>query len=628
MNRRERIAAVTLWSLSGLLLAGSWIVAEINHPGRTWGLDGFRFLGMPLRLTLTGGGVALAVVVALIALQAKGVLARFIPWMILAGFFLAMLLFPPATFLRGDGQLLIDAVRSHRLLPLRAPLTSLITDGLSRIPAFGDHPERVFRGLGLLGGLLHLWAIVLILRDWKNVAGKIAAALLLTRTGALLLYVGLAEYYALVAGAVVLAMALSLRPLREGRFPRAGFLVAILASFFHIMGVVLLPAFVLALTPRLGRRWSRLLFALVAVLGMAVALVFARAHMMAPFGPALHGSAFAAWGRRLLDDVNLLFWMAPGAAVLLPAWLLLRREQNVATEERSTREFLVGAFLGTVGFLLLFKPDLGAARDADLYVVFGLMLLLLTLELFRGADRRILAHASGAILLAGIVTVGAQLMVQANESESIQRHRRLLELDPTANVAYGWEFLGQHYLEQGRYPEARQAYTQAWEASKNPRYTIALSTLALQFHRADQAEQWARIAVKAFPGNAEAQASLGAALYAQGKIADSAEPLEKALRGGLADPTLVLLLGDAWVRVGRAADAVQLLDSAFRSGLHATGNLLTVMAQAQEALDHEELAAKLYDQALQLHVQEPFRSRAREGRSRLGSLLRSTPSNP
>jgi tetratricopeptide (TPR) repeat protein len=268
------------------------------------------------------------------------------------------------------------------------------------------------------------------------------------------------------------------------------------------------------------------------------------------------------------------------------------------------------------------------AREADLYVLPGVTLLLLVLELFRNVDARTLAHASGAIILAGIVTVGCQMIVQAGEEMSIQRQERLLELDPNANTATSWEFLGQHFLESGRGREAYSAYSHAWDASDNPRHAVHLSTLCLQLHRPEEAEQWARIAVKAFPESMEAQASLGASLYAQGKIGESAEPLEKALRGGLADPTLVLLLSDAWVRVGRAGDAVELLDRAFHSGLRASGNLLTVMAQAQEILGHQEIAARLYQQALQLKPQEPFRSRAQEGWGRLQSKSPNSPTHP
>ena len=142
MERRSSVFSTgALWVVAGCTLITAWFVALVADPGRTWGFDGFRFLSATQQISLSVVSVLLGVGVTVAVLRLK---ERYTKWFapgILAAFLLAMLFLPPATFLRGDGQLLIDAVRNHRLLPLRAPLTSLIAEGLSRVPYASLHAE-------------------------------------------------------------------------------------------------------------------------------------------------------------------------------------------------------------------------------------------------------------------------------------------------------------------------------------------------------------------------------------------------------------------------------------------------------------------------------------------------------
>jgi len=612
VEKRTIIAATAAAMLIGLMV---WLTPLLPANARVWGVDAFVFLPVGYRIGLTLAAIVFAVL-SIAAIRDNRLADNSLVPMSLPLLALVVLFFlPPATAMRGDGQLLLDALVFNRLLPLRAPLTSIIANSFYQTGWFPGNPEGVFRILGNLGFILQSIALYLLIRQWNDATRRWTASIGITFTGLLLVYAGIPEYYSLSLGMAALGLALSMKPIEEDRYPIAGFVVLLVAVFLHYQSIVLFPAFLLLLQRKMGRRNSWLLFGGVSLAAFVLAMVFLGDHLLAPFGPRVSdGYSFFSL-RHLLDSLNQFFWAIPATLVLVISLLFADKGDK---EKGNRTDFLLAATLGALGFAFLFIPDLGMARDADLLVLFAVPATFLLSSKARRFDHAALPWIAGMMIFAGVMVTGSQLTVQAKESPSVERYVRLLRLDPGRSSAFGWEFLGQHLMERGDYEEAKGAINMAWKMSKNPRYAIFMASINQQLRHYAEAEEWARIGTAAFPDRTDAQLVLARALYLQGKYREAVEPLSITLNTGLFDQAVIVMLADSFMKTSQPQKAMSLLTNSLRSGLAPNGNIVTLLAEAQEALGEIAIAGEIFSDALKMNPQEPFKTRAREGLLRTG----------
>ncbi len=428
-------------------------------------------------------------------------------------------------------------VGSPRIILLHEHLakgTSLLYYYAARISlgGFGASPVVGIRLVNcILGGLL----VFILLRtvSRKTAAGGIAVwtMMLALTSGAMELYFGYVENYGPL---VFFGLLYVLSAVAYLRSPRPGMLAAafaclLLAAFMHIEGILLAPSFGFLLAPRswgTGRKGLGRLAALIAAataLGAFLVSAFSEygAHVLPVLG---HGDAFGMLSpSHLADMANEIMLILPAAIVVAaiggmmlgmrgagwvgsdPRGVRPRRnpgrrdlERNkagagwVGSDPRGVRPrrnpernamlyFELLVFFPCMLFLFAFKPDLGMARDWDLFAVTALGLLPLALGAIARAMaaglRRPIEAATGPTAALCAVLACAWIGVNADPERSARRFEAVLEYDLT-RAPYAYEVLAQHYRHDGDLDRAIEILRNGISLSQN----LRLVSLAASFH--------------------------------------------------------------------------------------------------------------------------------------------------
>lgn len=591
---RETIAGVAGAGILGVIV---FLVSFAPAGFRLWGMDGLAYDPPVYRITFLAGSLVLSLVFArIIARPGNGNEshdreARYL-WATLL-FLLSILLFlPPATFLRGDGQLLLNNLAAGVPISLRSPLYAVITRAVySMIVPFGGTPLVTYRLIDALSAIIFALAIVRFSRRFHGPATRVFVLLSFLFSGSSLLLTGLVENYALLHALLAWSLLLALESIERKRFPWFGFFLNLLACGVHVSAITLLPAY-LMITPGLRKKNLRwILLAAVAVLAVAAASRLIPEHLLFPLGvrPPDQYTLFSL--AHLFDLVNLDFWTVPVLiGVALP--VLFFRGADFMKDDAD--HFLFAAFLGTAGFVFLFSPDLGMARDGDLLAVYGVPATFWILRSL-GYKRQVSSWVTAAVLFAGLVTIGSQIFVQARETTDVQRFVRQLERNRHRSY-YGWEVLAIHLRGEGDALGEEQAYLKAIHSppvreDDYKRYLVNLAQLALKRHAPKEALQWCdslinrdstyaiaygikgktleqlgkmddaekffRAAVTLSPGECSYLTNYAAFLLSRNRYRESLDVLLRADGFDDRDARYYFTLGLTWERLGNVSQALQ-----------------------------------------------------------------------
>jgi hypothetical protein len=419
------------------LLLAHGLLAE-QDPGLVFGLDATRTFPASLRWAWLGLGLAAAVSAPLREALRRGVLRLgALPWPARLG--AAVLLLTALrcqNFYLGDSYHLIHAVPRglwvHWNEPLDLMLHALAYRALALVAALPT-AEPVYAALSIGAGLAYLF-----------VPGRMAGALglagaarglfvgMMLTCGGMQLFFGYAESYTLCALVGALYLAAALEHLRDGRGIGRPALLFGLAVCLHPLSLTLGPSLLFLALARPGRLRSVARAALCAALPIAllVAGVTLAGHglwlighkdlpgggdhrMLVPlFGLQTRFERYTLLSpAHLVAVFNELMLLSP---LFLPMLALGRR----ALGRSAAAGFLAVAAAGLLLFVGLWNPDLGPARDWDLFAPAAFPLTALGAALLAGSlDAEELKSASvlyplacGLVSLAWIVENSARAM--------------------------------------------------------------------------------------------------------------------------------------------------------------------------------------------------------------------------
>ncbi|MDD5088826.1 MAG: tetratricopeptide repeat protein, partial [bacterium] len=409
-------------------------------------------------------------------------------------------------------------------------------------PSFHRMAHLDYACLSIVAGAIFVWMLVRFTRRRLELRARAPFLLTMFSGGGMLLFFGYIENYtwaSLTITACLLAALSDAFPPR--RFPWRTLATFAVAVAFHLMALMLLPAvayllYSLHVSGRAAPKRARLpmtrpMIFIIATLVVAMAgYLYVKGWKgwmsIIPLLPHWSHDGYALLSlRHALDLVNLL------ALTALPALLILifsRASRDDLPHERIQLGFLRVAAFGSALFVSLFSPNLGMARDWDLFAAALWPVLVLaawTIARWDFGERRaeILAGVTGFLMVVSIPFI----LVSVLRSPSLARYETLLQIDRSRS-AYGWENLAIYFESVGDVENDIRAWRNAVDVSDNPRYQINLAIALRVAGRLDEAEGYALFGARKLPQFAYQLAYLASAFLRDNRPGKARELLAVA----------------------------------------------------------------------------------------------------
>ncbi len=454
-----------------------------------------------------------------------------------------------------------------------APLATLAAKSIQSLLGANDRPgiQASFQILSVLSGVICLFNFTEIAR--YLVADPIKRLLVVSAlifSGAMLLFFGYVEYYPLLWAGATTCVSLSIRYLHA----RRGYWLALfsypLVAAIHIEGLILAPGVLYLIADRLPsrvrdslHRWRFVHLGAAAIIGI-IALAYWRHHditvarLTLPwfFAEGKAGSVFTL--AHLRDLGNLMLLVIPGVSALI-VWAFERRAWP---QTGRTLEYLCLVSLGCGAFLFVASPDLGMARDWDLFSLAlfppSLLLLLAVVSPEGSVSARELL---GFTLVTGVMTA-VFLTVSLTAVSAENRFESLIRESGTRNRG-GWVILQRYFENKGDLARAQTLKSDIERIFPSPT-AIDRGYELLQRRQTPEAVAIAREEIEADRFNADAWNLLGTIFLKQGVEDSAVAYLETADKLSPYDPRLKNLLGQALLKTGRIDEALATLKEAKR----------------------------------------------------------------
>ena len=451
--------------------------------------------------------------------------------------------FRARTYLLGDGHLrgreLVEGATFSASEPLDFYLHALAYRFL-KLDAY-----QIYALISCLAGAVFVFSALWIShRMGKENRERVLVFLALVSMGSIQLSFGYKESYSLVYAAVMVYFLLSFLYLKDkGSLLLAS--LALLASIsLHLSAVYLLPSLIYLYLvdpqaetkPFSFGRMSRLVF-LLSLLGAG--FIFLTAGGRGPGSIASHliplvgneSNAYSAFsGSHLMDMVNEQLLLSPAGVIL---WIVvIFCVRKISLKDRVTTFFVIVIAL-SLAFAFLMNPELGYARDWDLFSSTGLGYTLLgsylVLNYLRESKIRRLNYVLLAVTSAALLSTLPWIYLNAQENKSVERFKVLLDLD-AKGAGYGHEILGYHYRERGLTNEETEEWEKALAAAKVERYAASLGIGYLQSGRYRESAAAFRRAIQLNPYSAQNYNNLGIALFNDGQYDEAKKQYETSIQ--------------------------------------------------------------------------------------------------
>ncbi len=594
------------------------MVAASFLPGaRLWGINHLAFYPLPLRIA----GLIVAAAsfwpragkFLFSAFQSLGnalsgrrriVLVVTIPMLSFAAF----IAFSSSTELLGDGLYTannieraakVDREVFQKVLESPNPVypgTEIINLTVSRTAAraFGFSPLAGVRVLNALLGAVLVCVVLVAARPSPPRPGaseggvRTALIALALCSGATQVFFGYIEAYAPLLFFTGLYVLTVHRTLTRGAGLAWPVACAAVALSMHLLACVLLPSLALViLWVALKREWSdRFKRAVLVLAGVTIGAPFVVADVVGldrfllPI-LATENSYGVLSPSHVVDVINELGLLFPGIAVLgataAMAVAATRRTEGAGIPEprRSgggspgTPTLLlvwVGSFLTVPSllFLLFFKPELGLARDWDLFAIAGAGPYVLVYAVLGSAEvppacQRLVRRVLPPVFAMTVVLFVSWIGVNADPDRSAARFDGILSYD-RSRAGYAYESLASLYKDRGDATGEIRALERAVEASPNPRYLYKLGVAYYDVGEREKAVATLDRCIRMRPGFESAREALVQMLFFMKRYD---ELLRVAEEGERIDPrrgTYPFFMGKAYVDLKRIPEAMKAFD--------------------------------------------------------------------
>jgi len=534
-----------------LLVVYAVIAAASFLPhAQLWGVNHLAFYSFPIRiavLLLLGVAflppVACRVHAALLAFsQAMKSGGRVVDVILLAVAVLSVVLFwtlRTSTNLLGDGQFIAQSfeaawqgnddvvMRSAKAIVTEEPIApggTLAYYGAAKLGAslFEKGPVWGIRVFNCLLGALFVYLVLRIARR-APLSSELRLWLIVLAlfSSPIQLFFGYVEMYPPFVIVGFLYLIAGLKTLRERRrlwLPVALFFVAV---YTHIQAMLFAPSLLYLVAQRVSKNRSaveRYAWPTLTMLTVAAAIIagftkFSRFYLPLRGDDKSYGLLSVV---HLADIANELLLLIPVLPLLLGLLWIARSFQRTGIRVRSDAPSDATAWFTTTGewqyvtlilvpyaiYLLLFKPEIGMARDWDLFTAANLGLVpfaLLVLNRYQRLTKApsTAAFTTPAVAICVALTV-AWVGINASPTRSTERAERILEYDRT-HASYAYENLAIFYHNNNSLIKAIAMMEKATEVSHNPRQYTRLAMFLEENGRTQEALNLMREVVAKHP---------------------------------------------------------------------------------------------------------------------------------
>ncbi|MBP2681449.1 MAG: lipoprotein, partial [Candidatus Krumholzibacteriota bacterium] len=296
------------------------------------------------------------------------------------------------------------------------------------------------------------------------------------------------------------------------------------------------------------------------------------------------GRSYTAWSLAHLADIgNEMTLIFPGIVVLGGLAIVLavrelrsRRGEGDVFSILAGKEFLSSSFFPQLVFalflwipsslfLLFFKPELGMARDWDLFAItaigpFALVFAVLGRAQASEVARRLTGIVLPPVLVMSAVLTAAWIGINADPARSVSRFESILTVDRT-RAEYAYESLAAFHQRRKDVAGEIRAWEKAVEFSPNPRY---LYTLGLRYYSVGEKEKAVLALERCLrmrPAHDRARRSLAQMLYFMKRDDELIAVCNEGRRVSPEEGLYPFLLGKTYLGMGRFQEALDAFDA-------------------------------------------------------------------
>jgi hypothetical protein len=453
------------------------------------------------------------------------------------------------------------------------PATELLNFAASWIAGwFGASPIGGVWILNCAIGALMVVTLLHVVRrlDWPDSA-RMTLLFLVLATGALQLFFGYVEHYTPALALGFLYILFAARVIEgSGRLVTPG-LILLAGLFFHVQLVLLAPSYLWLLLWVLaaGRNpaWSLRLAIAVGLATVAGLLVAVYATPLGTFALPLSSAEYGVFtGTHLLDIVNIVLLLNP--VLLLLAVISVFRLFAKKQSERRVTAFALSLGVPAWLFILFVRPELGLARDWDLYAITvlgiaapGVFSLARTVARSKNPARYTPVLVPAIVFSVALVV--SWIGLNASAGRSVARYRAILVYD-TTNPGYTYENLALFYQENYQYSLQIDALEKAYELSHNPRILQKLGRVYNENNNPARAEQVIRLYLAAVPENKEARIWLVGQLAKREALDEMIEMCIEGIEYSPRTPDYHFFLGNAYLAKGNTKEGLKAFEACSR----------------------------------------------------------------
>ncbi len=585
----------------GLVVVGAAVVGAFLSDHRWWGVNHLSFLptvGRTMAVAVLALGLMSPVSRSLFAGLAQAARwfmkrpSRVRAFLVLSAstacvLFLAL---SSSTLLLGDGRYLAGSLREaaadsvtvgdnvrqviakERAYPGTLALYFLLSRIAVRLGA-SDAIDGVKVNDAFLGALFILIPLGFFCRNRMPFPGRLLVSGLVLTSGALALFFGYVEVYAPLTLLVAAFCASGFGVMLARWSLWWPTLCVVIGIVLHVQALLLLPGLLFLLFYR-GVGQGRLLNAIAAaiaaacVAGIAVLSQFDMIrHLILPVWDA-ESSCGILSTHHILDVANEVMLIVPGTPLVVVLLLIMWNDGGVSRHARWSRLLRATQspdvlFAGMIAiptglFLWVFRPELGKARDWDLFSISGVGIVSIAYVTAKRVTQHrwdeLMKFAIPSVLLASAVLTSTWVIVNAVERMSVARYVSILRYD-TTNGAYAYENLALHSRDRGDVAGEIRALEQAVKLSQNPRYRFNLGLSYYSIGEREKGLAVLRTILRSYPEFDKARRFLAQMLYSSREYKEMVSVCLEGEHLVPADPYYPLCVGQGYASLGQWTNA-------------------------------------------------------------------------
>jgi hypothetical protein len=287
--------------------------------------------------------------------------------------------------------------------------------------------------------------------------------------------------------------------------------------------------------------------------------------------------------RHFADIANELLMLLPIAPVIATMGWLGRRAERAGgrdpiREKATTKDpaswfshpvewqFVGTILVGCALYVFFFRPEIGMARDWDLFTMATVGLVpfsLLALNRYvriGGLTTDTTARFAVPSLVLVVVMSVAWVGINASTNRTIDRFQRILAYDK-AHAAYAWENLAILEHDRGNLDAAIRTMETAIANGNNPRHSVRLAVYLEEAKRIDEAIALVEKVLARRPDYDKARYRLTVFLEKKGDWAKMLEVAREGMRYHPDESFYRFLYGESLIRAGRTDEGVEMFKS-------------------------------------------------------------------